>query len=145
MEPLPSDAKNITGCEPFGVNDHGLDMFFGFSLENAPRAVFHCNHPTLGKAILYLQTVAREAQRRRFKTNPLTADIEAQGTQANPIVRIGFDVDMAGQSARLMWTTPSGIDSALQLSYDLIDKMYQELPALMEEMQRRRAACKRPN
>jgi len=145
METLPPDAKNITSCEPFGVDDHGLDVFFGFSLENAPRAVLHCNHLTLGKAIGYLQTVAAEALRRRLMANPLTADIEAQGTQANPIVRMGFDVDMAGQSARLMWTTPSGTGSALQLSYDLIDKMYEELPALMEEMRKRRAAQRRPN
>jgi hypothetical protein len=145
MEPLPPDAKNITGCEPFGVDDHGRDVFFGFGLENAPRAVLHCNHLTLGKAIGYLQTVAAEALRRRLKANPLSADIEAQETQANPIVRMGFDMGMAGQSARLMWTTPSGIGGALQLSYDLIDKMYQELPALMEEMQKRQTAHKRPN
>jgi len=140
MPSLPPDAKNIAGFEPFGIDRNGLWMFFGFTVEDGPRVNLHCNHLALGKLIMQLQELAKEAQRRRIAADAATEHKEVEEAKANPVVRMDFAPDVTGQSALLTCTMPSGIDSELQLPFGLMEKMHDQLPTLLQEMRKRQAA-----
>ena len=130
MPELPSNAKDLVGYEPYGVDDNGLHVHFGFKVGHGKPVVLHCNHLMLGQIILYLQAVAKEAFQRRAQRNPHAADKEVRETQSNLVRQIGFDIDVTGQSVAILCTTQDGLPIELQMPLDLIDRMHTQLPSL---------------
>ncbi len=142
MATPPKGTKEVEGLENYGVDENGDYVFFGFKTNSGP-VHLSTNHLALGQAIMYLQTVAKEALQRRIKVSPTAGELEVRETQANFVKQLDFEVDATGQSAALLYTTQDGIRSELQIPFDLIEGLHTHLPGLITEMKNRQQAHKR--
>lgn len=140
MPAIPEGAKELSGYEPYGVDDNGNYVFFGLKSGVQERDVFHCNYLMLGKTIMYLQAVAKESQQRRIKVNPTAEHTEVRETQSNPVRQVDFEVDVTGQSVSLLCTTQDGLRTELQMPLDLIEGMIANAPSLVEQAKKLQAA-----
>ena len=121
-------VKKIAGFEPFGLTVDGKTVEFGFATEDASKITLQCDHELLGQAIIYLQTIAKEALTRRLAVDPLAEDAEGRESESNLVHRIDFVADAAGRSATVLCTRQTGITSDLQLSPEMIEKLLGALP-----------------
>lgn len=138
MTDLPSDAKQISGFAEFGLDADGDTMFFGFNLREGGVNRYIVSEKGLAGVIHYLQNIASTAQQRRLMASPIAADMEVQSAQNNPVVTIHFDPDVEGRNALLSGTTANGVPiQAIQLSFDLVEKLHSHLPSLIAEMKGR--------
>ncbi len=139
MPLLPEGARGLEGLEPYGVDENGQNVFFGFRVNEHQRAVLHCSYLMLAETIDYLQAIANEAQQRREHVDPNTQSIEPSGQQPNLVSEMDFDIDVLGQSATLRCKTPHALIPELHLPLNLIEQMYAILPELISEAKHRQA------
>jgi len=138
VEP-PVAASDVAGTTPFGVDDTGHHVFFGFKTAAGP-VDFIANYKVLGLLINYLQAIATEAQQTRLALDPNASDLEAREAKSNPVAQAALEPDIGGTSAALVCTTEEGTRVELQLDFDLLQGLLERLPKMLEEMRRRQAA-----
>lgn len=138
VEP-PIGARDVIGTTPFGVDDTGNHVFFGFKTAAGP-VDFIANYKVLGLLINYLQAIANEAQETRLKVDPNASDLEARQAQSNPVAQAALEPDIGGTSAALVCTTLDGTRVEAQLDFDLLQGLLERLPRMIAEMKRRQAA-----
>ena len=138
MSKPPQDAKTISGLEEYGIDRNGLWVFFGFKIKDDKAVTLHCNYKGLNECIMYLKTIAKEAESRRIKVD-LAAQLDVEETQPNFVRQLDFDADVTGNSASLSFTTQDGNRKELQIPYDILRNMRDYLPGLLNEMDRLQA------
>jgi hypothetical protein len=139
---LPKDAKTPTKFLPAGVDAKGLSVFFGFELKEGGRICLTATHAALGQIINSLQSIARIAQERRARANPIP---EIRAAPLNPVHRIDIDPDIAGQFAVWQCTMQDGTSLDAQIPLNLMEGLLAHLPSRINEMKRRQAAHHKPN
>ena len=138
LNDLHPKAKRANGFTDYGIDDAGESVWFGFTLVNGGEVRVAFNWHGLAESIKYLQQIAHQAQQRRISKRPHQAQLEAEAAQSNPIHQIEFLPDVTGAVAELRGTTKQGTKmEPIQIEYDLILRLYQHLPELLDEMQRR--------
>ena len=138
---LHPKAKKANGFTDYGIDETGESVWFGFTLVNGGEVRIAFNQHGLAESIKYLQQIAHQAQHRRIAIHPHQAELEARAAQSNPTHQIEFLPDVTGAVASLEATTKQGIKmEPLQIEYDLLLRLYQHLPELLDEMRRRQQA-----